>query len=121
MTSQTMNRRTLSASTLTGDTVRNTEGQELGTITETMIDVPSGRIAYAVLDMGGFLGIGNKLFALPWQALDLDAENHEFVLDVPKEKLESAPGFPKDEWPDFSNPEWSTRIHDFYGIAPLQV
>lgn len=118
MTSETLERKTLSASTLIGDTVRDTQGQELGDIKEIMLDVRSGRIAYAVLDMGGFLGFGNKLFAMPWAMLTLDADDHQFVLNVSKERLENAPGFDQDNWPDFSSREWATDLHVYYDIAP---
>ena len=97
-------RRVMSAGTLAGDRVRNAAGEDLGKIEEIMIDVPSGRIAYAVLSFGGFLGMGNKLFAVPWNALTLNEAEHEFILDVDKSTLENAPGFDKDNWPDMSDP-----------------
>ena len=77
--------RVLSASTLEGDKVRNMEGEKLGEVKELMIDLESGRVAYAVLKFGGFLGMGDKLFAVPWEALRVSTEEHEFVLDVPKD------------------------------------
>src|ERR1700674_3593003 len=86
-------RRVLSASTLAGDQVQNSAGENLGKVDEIMIDIPSGRVAYAVLSFGGFLGMGNKLFALPWSALKLDEDEKCFVLDIDKKKLEHAPGF----------------------------
>jgi sporulation protein YlmC with PRC-barrel domain len=85
--------RVLSARTLTGERVRNAAGEDLGTVEEIMLDVPRGQIAYAVLSFGGFLGIANKLFAVPWSALRLDTAAHEFILDVSRETLENAPGF----------------------------
>lgn len=114
-----MKRRTLSSSSLTGDSVRNNDGDDLGNIKDIMIDVPTGRVAYAVLDMGGFLGLGNKLFAVPWQSLVLDEEAHEFVLDVDKETLENAPGFDQDNWPDFSDPTWGATVYAHYGQEPF--
>src|SRR5579863_6271619 len=89
-------RRVLAAGTLAGDRVRNSAGEDLGKVDEIMIDVPSGKVAYAVLSFGGFLGIGNKLFALPWAALTLDEDEKCFILNVDKQKLEQAPGFDKD-------------------------
>ena len=111
-------RRVMSAGTLAGDRVRNAAGDDLGKIEEIMLDVPSGRIAYAVLSFGGFLGMGNKLFAVPWSALTLDEAEHEFILDVPKETLENAPGFDKDNWPDMSDPAWGSQIYGYYGRTP---
>ena len=111
-------RRTLSATTLIGDRVRNTEGDRLGDIKEIMLDLETGTVAYAVLDMGGFLGIGGKFFAVPWNAVTLDTDSHEFVLDVDKETLQEAPGFDKDDWPDFSDRAWGTTIYSYYGVRP---
>ncbi len=108
----------LSAGTLKGDAVVNTGGENLGHIEEIMFDVASGRIAYAVLSFGGILGMGDKLFAIPWEALQLDTDNHRFILNVPKEKLERAEGFDKNNWPDFADREWASRTHEQYGFRP---
>jgi sporulation protein YlmC with PRC-barrel domain len=112
------NKRVLSASSLAGDRVRNTAGEDLGKIEEIMIDIHSGRVAYAVLSFGGFLGMGNKLFAVPWHALAIDLTNQEFVLDVSRETLENAPGFDKSDWPDMADPDWGAQIHRHYGRTP---
>ena len=110
--------RIMAADTLEGDKVFNNAGDELGEITNIMIDVPNGRVAYAVLSFGGFLGMGNKLFAVPWDVLQLDTESKCFVLDVDKDKLETAPGFDKDHWPSMADRRWATDIHSFYGSTP---
>ena len=111
-------RRVLSASTLTGDKVVNAAGEDLGKIDEIMIDTPTGRIAYAVLSFGGFLGMGNKLFAIPWDKFALDEQNKQFVLNIDRTKLEQAPGFDKDNWPDMADPSWGSRIYSYYGSHP---
>jgi sporulation protein YlmC with PRC-barrel domain len=111
-------RRVLSAGTLAGNHVRNPAGEDLGKVEEIMLDVPTGRVAYAVLSFGGFLGMGNKLFALPWDALTLDEDKKEFVLNVDKQKLENAPGFDKDNWPDMANITWGASIYTYYGKQP---
>src|SRR6266853_483621 len=95
-------RRVLSGSTLAGDSVRNTAGEDLGKVDEIMIDIPTGRVAYAVLSFGGVLRMGNKLFAVPWSALTVDEDEKCFILDVNQKTLESAPGFDKDNWPDMA-------------------
>jgi sporulation protein YlmC with PRC-barrel domain len=95
--------------------VRNSEGEDLGKIEELMIDIPTGRVAYAVLSFGGFLGMGNKLFAIPWDALTLDEIEHQFILNVDKKTLEAAPGFDKDEWPDMADPKFGSQIYGYYG------
>lgn len=108
----------MGAETLTGDNVVNTAGEDLGKIEKIMLDVGTGRVAYAVLSFGGFLGIGDKLFAIPWSALKLDPLNHRFILDVPQEQLEAAPGFDKDHWPTMADSSWANDLHDYYGSRP---
>jgi hypothetical protein len=108
----------MDAKTLSGDAVVNAAGDRLGNIEAIMLDVASGRIAYAVLSFGGFLGMGTKLFALPWGALTLDAGEKRFIFDVSREKLENAEGFDKEHWPSMADPVWATRIHDYYNVAP---
>jgi sporulation protein YlmC with PRC-barrel domain len=112
-------RKVLSCATLTGDRVQNRAHEDLGKIDDLMIDLDTGRIAYAVLSFGGILGIGDKLFAIPWDVLSLSQDEHMFILDVPKEKLESAPGFDKDHWPDMADPQWTADISSFYGTGPV--
>src|SRR5438105_2024602 len=111
-------RRVMSAGTLAGDRVRNSAGEDLGKIEEIMIDVATGRVAYAVLSFGGFLGMGDKLFALPWDALQLNEDEHEFILDVDKATLENAPGFDKENWPDMADENWASQIYGHYGSKP---
>jgi hypothetical protein len=108
----------MGADTLIGDSVVNGAEEDLGDIREIMLDMNSGQVAYAVLAFGGFLGMGEKLFAVPWQALHLDTVNHRFVLNVEKERLRTAPGFNKDAWPDMSDITWANQIHTFYGTDP---
>jgi sporulation protein YlmC with PRC-barrel domain len=111
-------RNVLSASTLAGDSVRNVAGENLGKIDEIMIDIPTGRVAYAVLSFGGFLGMGDKLFAVPWSALKVDEDEKSFILNVDKRTLEQAPGFSKDHWPDMSDRAWGAGISEYYQVRP---
>ncbi|MGA7098466.1 MAG: PRC-barrel domain-containing protein [Acidimicrobiia bacterium] len=108
----------LSATTLTGDTVRNKAGDKLGTIEEFVLDIDRGRIAYAVLASGGFLGMGEKYFAIPWDLMTVDTDNKEVVLDVDKKVLEDAPGFDKDDWPDMDDMTWVNAVYEYYGRDP---
>jgi len=108
--------RIMAADTLEGNDVRNPADEDLGTIEHIMLDVPNGRIAYAVLSFGGFLRMGEKLFAVPWRALTLDTDKHCFVLNASKELLEKAPGFDKDHWPSMADETWATSIHNYYGV-----
>ena len=113
-----MTTNTLSAGTLKGDKARNPAGDELGTIEEIMIDLDAGRVAYAVLASGGFLGMGNKYFAIPWDRLSVDTDNKEIVVDVDAETLQDAPGFDKDNWPDTTDPAWIAGVYSHYGSQP---
>ncbi|GAB3410413.1 PRC-barrel domain-containing protein [Massilia agilis] len=108
----------MGADTLIGDDVVNGSDESLGDIKEIMLDMGSGQVAYAVLAFGGFLGMGEKLFAVPWQALHLDTVNKRFVLNIDKERLKTAPGFNPDAWPDMSDITWANQIHSFYGTDP---
>ncbi len=104
----------LSSSSLCGDGVKNSSGEDLGEIKDIMIDLEHGRVAYAVLSFGGFLGLGDKYFAIPWSALQLDTQDHKFILDVPKERLKDAPGFDKDNWPNFAEANFHSDTYRFY-------
>lgn len=108
----------MAARTLTGDDVVNRRNETLGEIQDIMIDVPTGRVAYAVLSFGSVLGMGGKLFAIPWGALTLDADRECFVLDIDKERLQNAPGFDEDHWPSMADPDWASQVHSFYNAHP---
>ena len=119
-------RSVLSAGTLAGDSVRNSAGEDLGKVDEIMIDIPSGRVAYAVLSFGGVLRMGNKLFAVPWSSLVVDEDEKCFILDVDQKTLESAPGFDKDDWPTWPIPPGeqsvpALRRHTVLGIPGSQA
>lgn len=108
----------MGAETLIGNAVYNQDDENLGDIKEIMLDMRSGNVGYAVLSFGGFLGVGEKLFAVPWNALKLDTEHKRFVLNVPKDRLKDAPGFDKGHWPDMADPSWVKGIHSYYGTSP---
>ena len=103
---------------LTNSKVVNAAGEKLGNIEDYMVDLNNGRIAYCVLSFGGFLGMGDKLFAVPWSAMTLDTENKCFILNVDKERLKNAPGFDKDNWPDMTSADFGTRIYSYYNVTP---
>jgi sporulation protein YlmC with PRC-barrel domain len=110
--------RLMGADTLIGNEVRNTNDENIGDIKEIMLDVADGSIGYAVLSFGTFLGMGGKLFAVPWSALKLDTESKCFRLDVDKSRLKDAPGFDKDDWPDFADKTLVKDLHAYYGTKP---
>ncbi len=111
-------RRVLSASSINGDRVKNSAGEDLGKVHELMVDLQTGRVAYIVLSYGGVLGMGNKLFAVPWNAIQVDEDDKAVILNVEKERLENAPGFDKDNWPDMADQTWGATIYEFYGTRP---
>jgi len=106
-------------STFIGADVENPQGQNLGDIKDIVIDRASGRIAYAVVSFGGFLGMGEKLFAVPWGAFAQPrADKDKFVLDVDKERLKNAPGFDQNNWPQMASREWVTSLYSYYNVPP---
>lgn len=94
--------------------VKNLTDEALGKIAELVIDKTSGKINYLVLEFGGFLGFGNKLFAIPWHAFSYSASDDCFVINIEKERLKNAPGFDKDQWPNFTAPDFTTSIDTYY-------
>lgn len=104
------------ASQLIGMDVRNSQGQDLGSIDDIVFDLDSGRIRYAAISFGGFLGIGDKLFAVPIDVLRMKhgADESHFVFDVTKDRLANAPGFNQDAWPNLGDRKWHDEVDAFY-------
>jgi len=86
-----------------GDDVYNHRDEDVGDINEIMLDMRNGKVAYAVLSFGGFLGMGEKLFVSPWNALTLDTVNKRFILNVEKDRLVDTRGFDESTWPDMTD------------------
>ena len=101
-----------------GMKVMNTEREDLGKIEDLVIDTRDSRVAYAILSFGGLLGMGDKHFVIPWQALTIDLSQRVALLQIDKDRLENAPGFDKDSWPDLDDAAWATSIHSHYGYRP---
>ena len=117
--------RVVQVSRMIGNKVVNPSGEVLGNLKELVLDLEEGHIAYAVLSFGGLIGVGDKLFAIPWEALVLNPKDHTFILDVEKEVLQKAPGFDKDHWPDdahevftLRDAGWLLDIYEYYGYSP---
>ncbi|AZW18693.1 PRC-barrel domain-containing protein [Bordetella hinzii] len=108
----------MAAGTLQDNDVYNSEGEMLGSIQDIMLDVPHGRIAYAVLSRGGVLGLGDKLYAIPWSALTLDTDRKCFVLDVSAERFKADKGFDKDNWPAMADEGWARQTYAYYEQPP---
>lgn len=109
--------RMLSASSLSSDDVYNPSGDKLGSIKDLMLDLDTGKVSYAVLSFGGFLSLGEKLFAVPWSALAVDTENKYVVMDTSEERLKTAPGFDPDNWPNMADATWEKNVHAYYGTT----
>ncbi len=106
------------ATALLNKNVRNSAGENLGKIEDVVIDPATGNIQYAILSFGGVLGMGNKLFPIPWSSLDISPSRDYVLLNIDKEVLERAPGFDSDKWPNMADPVWRRSIHDYYGSTP---
>jgi PRC-barrel domain len=105
----------ISSKKVEGTSVENPEGESLGSIRDVMIDKISGQVAYAVLKYGSVLGIGGKLFALPWEVLEYDAERGAYIIDLPQDQLRNAPSYEENTQPDWSDPAWNRSVYDYYG------
>lgn len=106
------------ASKISGMTVKNPDNKVLGSVEDVVIDLRNGKVRYLAVSYGGVLGIGDKLFAVPYNAFDCrpsDEEDEYFlVVNIDKQTLESAPGFDDDEWPNFADKRWSDKNDRHY-------
>jgi len=108
----------LKASSIIGTDVVNPKDESLGDIKEVVIDPYTGKVAYAVVSFGGFLGMGEKLFAIPFSAFEYNTTTHKYVLDVSKERLKAAPGFDPDHWPSMAEEKWNRDVYKYYELTP---
>jgi len=106
------------ASSIIGTDVINPKGDSLGDIKEVVLDPRTGRVAYSVVSFGGFLGMGEKLFAVPFSAFEYDAAKSKYVLDVSKDRLKDAPGFNADHWPSMADEKWNRDVYKYYDRSP---
>lgn len=107
----------IAAHQVQGTAVYNTEMEKLGRVEDVMIDKPSGRIAYAILSFGGFLGIGDRFYPLPWEKLSYSTELGGYVVDIDRDVLEGAPSYTDEAaWNDET---WRSGIYDHYGAHPF--
>lgn len=97
------------------------KGKKLGNIEELMIDMRTQHVAYALMTFGGFLGMGERLFAVPFRAFHNDGIKGHLFLDVDEDSINNAPYIEKDCWPDMADKNWIREIHAFYGVEPYQV
>jgi hypothetical protein len=110
--------RLISCDKVEGTSVHNRTGESLGSIYQIMIDKYTGKVAYAVMSFGGFLGIGERYHPLPWSMLTYDPSAGAYVVDLNKQRLEGAPTFARNEPVNWEDRAWGQRVHDFYNVPP---
>jgi sporulation protein YlmC with PRC-barrel domain len=110
----------LRTSTIKGMKVYNNQGDRVGTLDELVIDIEKGQVVYAALSVGGLLGVGDKLFAIPWREFtyEVDEKDKFLRIDVNKDALKAAPGFAKDQWPNTAEPNWNREIEQYWKERP---
>ena len=108
------------ASDLIGKDVHNAQKDNLGDIKELVLDPRRSRVNYFVMKSGGFLGMGDKLFAIPWDAVTIDRQEKkdELILNVSKDRFEKAPEFKDKDWNRMSDPVWIEEVYTYYGSRP---
>lgn len=111
----------ISADKVEGTTVYNPSGEKLGSVRKVMIDKVSGRVAYADMAFGGFLGIGDRYHPLPWGKLKYDTKLDGYVVNLDKKQLEQAPSYAVNDRLDWDDPNWGKKVHDYYGLPPYWV
>ena len=110
--------RLIAAEKVNGTSVYNRQGEHLGTIQDVMLDKVSGKVAYAVMGFGGFLGIGERYHPLPWSVLNYDTRIGGYVVDLDRDRLAGAPTFAANEDVDWNDRNWGQRVNDYYGTSP---
>lgn len=110
--------RAIASGAIKGERVHNYAGEDLGKVDEIILDLDTGRIVYVIISLGGFLGIGDRLFAVPWELFSIRAGEPQLFLDIDKQMLLDAPGFERTKWPDMADAEWSAAIHAHYAQKP---
>ena len=101
-----------------GTNVYGADQEKIGSIERVMIDKQSGKVAYAIISYGGFLGMGSTLHAIPWNALTLDTAEKCFRVDLDAQRIKDDPGFDKDHWPSMADTAWGTQLHEYYHRRP---
>ena len=108
----------ISSDKVEGTAVYNGEGEKLGSIESVMLEKRSGRIAYAVMSFGGFLGMGEKVHPLPWNVLTYDTDKGGYIVPLSKDALKEAPSYDADSEPGWDDPTWNQEVHGYYQVTP---
>lgn len=113
--------RVVAADDLAKAKLHSPNGEEMGSISELVVDPTTGRVAYAVVELGGFLGLGERNFPVPWTLVQSTPNGDGYVLNVPKDRLTAAPQFTKSNRPDMSDRQWAMALHTYYGVQPYWI
>jgi sporulation protein YlmC with PRC-barrel domain len=105
----------ISSDKVVGTNVYNNEGDKLGSVDDLIIDKHSGHVRYAVMEFGGFLGMGTDRYPLPWSMLKYDTEKEGYVVPLDKRRLEDAPRYGEDEVPEYTS-DYGRRVNGYYGV-----
>ena len=108
----------ISSEKVEGTAVMNRQGEKLGSIESVMIEKRSGKVAYAVMSFGGFLGIGDQHHPVPWSSLTYDTNVGGYVIDADRARLQGAPAYKGSETPNWGDRTWGQRVHQYYGVRP---
>jgi sporulation protein YlmC with PRC-barrel domain len=119
MDTMTENTALISASKVNGTAVYNTAGESIGKIDDVMIDKTSGNVAYAIMSFGGFLGMGNNYYPIPWPVLKYDTGMSGYVVNLTKEQLEGAPNYASGDAPDWDDRDYDERVYRYYNTSPF--
>jgi sporulation protein YlmC with PRC-barrel domain len=106
----------ISSERVEGTNVFGTNGDKLGSIDDLMIDKYSGHVRYAVLEFGGFLGMGTDRYPIPWSLLKYDVARSGYVVPLDKERLEQAPKYASTDVPPYTD-DYGRRVHDYWGVG----
>ncbi|WP_448502091.1 PRC-barrel domain-containing protein [Sphingomonas sp.] len=117
MTNEQDRGRLIASDRVEGTSVHNREGEKLGSVERFMVDRASGQVEYVVLSFGGFLGLGERYFPVPWQALDYDPAHGGYVVDLTREQIEGAPSYEAEE-PAYDR-TFGERVYGYYGFTYL--
>jgi sporulation protein YlmC with PRC-barrel domain len=110
--------RLIASNKVEGTAVYDRQGQRLGSVYNFMVDKRSGKAEYAVMSFGGFLGMGDSYYPLPWKSLAYDTDLGGYVVDLDKSRLQGAPSYEREQAPDWGDPSYGRRIDEFYAPFP---
>ena len=110
--------RLIASNKVEGTAVYDRQGQRLGSVYNFMVDKRSGKAEYAVMSFGGFLGMGDSYYPLPWKSLAYDTDLGGYVVDLDKSRLQGAPSYEREQVPDWGDPSYGRRIDEFYAPFP---